>query len=342
MTRITLRAARDGDGDALTALALAAADTGAVRVAPHYLLDPLETTRALQPDAEWVLAEAEDRSVVGAGLIGFSDVEVEGKVVNHAHLSGLMVHPDHRRKGIAKALTEWRLDRAGPDAVVVAAIQSGNEGSFANARSWATQVFGTVLLPAFKVGPSKAPKGIEIRELQDDSEWEQVAAGLAEFERGWNLRVPETAVEIRDRLARTPFDTPVQWQFVAVEDGRVVGGYELHDNSRLSTLIIERVPPFLRAVNVFARIIPADGVIRNAAASRMWHVPGRPDVGRALWGHAGTAAAASGANALATQVDPRGPVAKLLPIRPWTVKGKLSAAVRSPVKLDEERLLGPL
>ena len=133
VTGYTLRAARDGDGPAITELALATADTGAVRVAPHYLHDPLETTRALQPEAEWVLAQAEDGSIVGAGIVAFADVEIEGKVYRGAHLSGLMVHPDHRRRGIAKALTEWRLERAGPDAVVVAAIQSGNKGSFANA-----------------------------------------------------------------------------------------------------------------------------------------------------------------------------------------------------------------
>ncbi len=60
-----------------------------------------------------------------------------------------------------------------------------------------------------------------------------------------------------------------------------------------------------------------------------------------LWGHASSVSATRGANAVSTQFDPRGPLAKLLPLRPWTVKGKLAAAVRSPVKLDEERLLGP-
>ena len=47
----TVRPARDGDGKALTELAAAAADTGAVRIAPHYLHDPLETSRVLRPDA---------------------------------------------------------------------------------------------------------------------------------------------------------------------------------------------------------------------------------------------------------------------------------------------------
>ena len=126
-----------------------------------------------------------------------------------------------------------------------------------------------------------------------------------------------------------------------MEGGRVVGGCELHDSTKLTALVIEHVPPVLRAMNLFMRVIPPDRVVRNVAVARLWHVSGRLDVGRALWGHASSVSATRGANAVSTQFDPRGPLAKLLPLRPWTVKGKLAAAVRSPVKLDEERLLGP-
>ena len=115
-----------------------------------------------------------------------------------------MVHPDRRRRGIATALTEWRLERAGPDAVVVAAIQSGNEGSFANARKWATQIFGALYVPVLEVERgAPLPANLELREPRDDAEWEQVAAGLDEYERGWNLRTPQAADAIRTRLARS-------------------------------------------------------------------------------------------------------------------------------------------
>jgi hypothetical protein len=83
---LTLRAAGDGDGTALTELATAAADTGSIRFAPHYLHDPLAITRALRPEAEWVLAEC-DGLVVGAGLVDFNDVEIEGGVYRCAHLA---------------------------------------------------------------------------------------------------------------------------------------------------------------------------------------------------------------------------------------------------------------
>jgi len=335
----SVRPAREGDGPGITALAAAAADTGAVRVAPHYLVDPLVVSRAMRPEAEWVIAEADDGLVVGTGTVDFSDVEIEGDVHRCAHLSNLMVHPDYRRRGIAGALTEWRLERAGPDAVVVAAIQSGNAGSFANAEKWATQIFGELVIPAFRAG-GRAPDGLEFRSPRDDGEWEQIMGGLAAFEREWNLRIPESVVEVRERLAKTPLDEPVARQLVAVESGQVVGGCELHEGGRLQTVVVEHIPAALRIVNIVARVVPPDRVVRPVTVARLWHLPGREDAGRALWAHARVAAASVG-NSLTTQFDPRGPLRHLVPVRPWTVKGKLAVAVRSPVRLSEERLLAP-
>jgi Acetyltransferase (GNAT) family len=251
-----------------------------------------------------------------------------------------MVHPDYRRRGIATALAEWRIERAGADAVIVAAIQSGNEGSLANARKWATQIFGTNVLPVFKVAPDGARGPLDVRVPESDAEWDQVAEGLAEYERGWNLRSPETAAEIRERLAKTPLDVPVQRQFVAVGAGQVVGGCELHEGGRLQTIVVEHMPRFLRLVNVFARVVPKDRIVRVSALARLWHVPGREDAGRALWAHARSAAAEAG-NSISAQFDPRGPLAELIPVRPWTTKGSVTVAVRSPVTLSEDRLLAP-
>jgi GNAT superfamily N-acetyltransferase len=340
MTGFSVRAAREGDGPGITALAAAAADTGAVRVAPHYLHDPLETSRVLRPEAQWAVAESDDGRVVGAGVVDFDRMEIEGEVYRCARLSSLMVHPEYRRRGVATALAEWRIDRAGGDGVVVATIQTGNEGSLANARKWASQVFGTQLIPVFKVSTKATRAGLELRAPQDDAEWEQVAGGLAAFERGWNLRIPETAADIRDRLAKTPLDVPVQRQLVAVESGEVVGGCELHEGGRLQTIVVEHMPALLRAVNVVARVVPKDRVVRVSAIARLWHAPGREDAGQALWAHARSAAAEAG-NSISAQFDPRGPLAQLIPVRPWTTKGSVTIAVRAPVTLSEERLLAP-
>src|SRR5262249_33130937 len=148
--RYELRPARTDDYEALVALAISSADTGAVRVAPRYLCNPVEAWAALKPDLEWVVAEAETGALIGAAQVTLGETEIEGERHPYAGLSGLMVHPDHRRRGVAAALTRWRLDRAGTDAVVAAAIQTGNVGSTANTRGWATQIFGRLAVPVFR------------------------------------------------------------------------------------------------------------------------------------------------------------------------------------------------
>ena len=335
----TLRPVRVDDFDALVALGTASADTGRIRVAPRYLRNPVEVWAALKPELQWVVAEAED-GLIGGGMVVLGETEVEGERYPSATLGGLMVHPAHRRRGIARALTEWRLERAGPDAVIAAAIQTGNEGSFANAKRWATQIFGTLTVPVFRAGGEPSPaRGLEIREPRDD-EWDAAAAGLAEFERGWSLRNPETGASLRERSAGAVSGDRLQRYQVAVGAGGVVGGFELFEQGRIQSVMVEHMPVSMRLVTRLLRMMPPDGEIRQASISRIWFAAGRDDVARALWTHA-RAIAAEGGNAIGTQYDARSPLRKLVPLKPWTPKGQVSVAVRSPVHLSEDRILSP-
>jgi GNAT superfamily N-acetyltransferase len=333
-----LREARLDDFESLAALAAASADTGRIRVAVRYLANPVEVTKALRPEVRWVVAEAEGE-LIGSGQVVLHEVEVEGELHPCATLGSLMVHPAHRRKGVATALTGWRLDLAGPAAVILAGIQTGNEGSLANANRWATQIFGTLLLPVFKVKPGASPpRGLELREPRNEREWDETAEGLAGFEQGWNLRVPRTGGSLRERASRTFAGERLRRYFVAVEGGRIVGGFELFEGARVEALFFEHLPLSLRALNLLVRVLPRGGDLRPSSISAVWYAPGREDVGGALWASARSLAAETG-NALGVQFDPRGPLAPLFEVRPWTPKGQLSVAVRSPVRLDEDRLL---
>ena len=249
-----------------------------------------------------------------------------------------MVHPDHRRRGVATALTEWRLERVTPETVVVAAIQHGNEGSIANARKWATQIYGKLVLTGFRASSRPPRSALEFREPRDDAEWDEAAAGLARFEEGWNLRTPETGASLRERAERTLAGERFQRYVVAVEDGRLVGGYQLQAGGRLASLVFEHVPITIRALNLLLRVIPRDRELRSNGLSRVWFV--NDHVAQDLWRHAGSLSTATG-NVIGTQFDTRGPLRKVFPLRPWTPKGEISVAVRSPVRLDEERLLSP-
>jgi GNAT superfamily N-acetyltransferase len=336
-----LRQAVPDDSEALVALARSSADTGAIRVAPLYLRNPVEVAAALNPSRIWVVADT-GSELIGGAQITLGETEVEGTVHPSATLSSLMVHPDHRRKGIAKALTQWRLERAGPDTVVAATIQSGNTASIANARSWASQIFGSLVIPVFRTrsGPADSD-GLDIRAPQTQAEWEQAAAGLAQFEKGWNLRTPETAASLRERAERElASGERIQRYVVALDGGRVVGGLEIFEGCQLQIVVVEHLPRALRALNTLARVIPSDGRIREVSISRFWYDTGRADVGRALWAHARSAADGVG-NAVTTQFDPRGPIGDVIRPKRWLPKGRVAVAVRSPVPLSEDRVLSP-
>jgi GNAT superfamily N-acetyltransferase len=312
-----------------------------VRIAPRYLCNPVDVWTALKPELEWVVAEAESGGLIGAAQVTLGETEVEGERHEYAGLSSLMVHPDHRRRGVAAALTRWRLDRAGPDAVVAAAIQAGNVSSVANARGWATQIFGRLTIPVFSAKPrSTIRPGLEIREPGRDDEWDRAAAGLEAFEPGWSLRAPTTSAAMRDRASRAFEGRRLQRYFIAIEGGEVCGGFELFEGAQLQTIVFEHAPLLLHALNLLVRVVPRDRELRENSLSRVWYLPGRDDVARALWEAARSAAAESG-NAVGMQVDLRTPLRRVLPVRPWTLKATASVAVRSPVRLDEDRFLSP-
>src|SRR5664279_3928854 len=65
--------------------------------------------------------------IVGSARLDLGTCRFEGAVVDYALLSELLVHPAHRRRGVAAALAQWRLARAaelaGDQVCVVAYVQ---------------------------------------------------------------------------------------------------------------------------------------------------------------------------------------------------------------------------
>lgn len=346
MSAVTLREMSERDGPRYAALLRASPDTGAVRFSPEYVHDPVQVIRALRPDTVGVVAETGDGDIVGAALISFGACEVEGAPRPYALLNALAVHPAFRGRGVASQLTRWRLERAkertGSDGAVLAMIQTGNAGSFANARKWATQIFGRIVTTAHPMRSRPPRTGrYEIREATE-ADWRRVADGVARFESGSNLRVRETAETLRAWTAAAPFGARFRHQLIAIDTrGHAVAGAAVAVQAELMRLRVEQVPPAIRLANLALRVIPPDRIARQLVVYRLWFEEGAEAGARAAWEHARWAYRER-ANTILTWFDARGRVAGVLPVRPWTPKTTATLAVRSSVRLDETRPLVPI
>lgn len=148
----TLRRLLPGDGPAMERLERQTPDTGALGFYTEYHHDLYETRMALQPRLMGAVAEAPNYDgLVGMALVTFGECMVEDEQRPYAYLTGLSVHPDFRRRGIATALATWRLEMArsrfGDEGVIFAGIQGGNVGSLRTAEKWSNAVLNSASYP---------------------------------------------------------------------------------------------------------------------------------------------------------------------------------------------------
>jgi GNAT superfamily N-acetyltransferase len=244
---VIVREARPEDEAGLAALAVASPDGGAVAFTPEQYVPAREIAREHEI-SECFVAEV-DGMVAGTGQLDIGTCRFEGDDVRYALLSTLRVHPDYRRRGIAARLTDWRLQRAvelaGHDVVVVAYIQAGNTVSVGNARRWATQVGGRIIVTPVPMRrrPPRPRAGLTVRPAAD-AELAEIAATIDahyaghDFARRWNQ------LRLTGWLAVSPFPDPVNHYLVVTDrSGRLLAGLGLHEEGRLSSLVIGHLRP---------------------------------------------------------------------------------------------------
>lgn len=210
-SKFVLRSMVPSDGPALSILYQASPDTGRIQIAPRYHLDAYVAFAAVRPRATGVVAEMDGfEGLVGAGFVDFGRCSFEGELRDYASLSGVVVHPDFRRKGIASRLAQWRVEFArehiGDRGVILTNIQEQNIGSFAVAKKWSRQFVGQVTTGAVSMRKKMPEKisGITVRRAERH-EFEAVAAGFNNFYHNYNLYEPQSAESLREWLEQSPF-----------------------------------------------------------------------------------------------------------------------------------------
>lgn len=345
--RYLLREEQPSDAGAVRRLGEASPDGGAVqfRVVEHAQM-PAEGD-GLTRGQRVVTVDRTTDGVIGSATMTTGRFHYEGRQRPFALLGALQVHPEHRQHGVGAALAQWRIARAeqvcGAAVVVVADIQKGNVASLAVARRWATSFSPPALtVPVTMRGkPGRTPTGVTIRQAHAE-DLPAVARGVTGFTTEQNFARIWTPDRLDAWLAWSPIAQPVRHYLVAADrNGTILAGIAIREEALLHTMELVRMPAGIRVANVFLRVVPKDGRLRNLVVEHLWFAPNAEDAAAALWQDVRWNWRTRGSNLVIT-IDPRSPVRSLLGLRPWTPTTSITTAVRADQPVDPSRLVAPI
>jgi len=343
---IRVRTASGADTAAIEAILEASPDGGAVRFNRERHVTLPAGHRGLHDRVIHVVAEADGApGPVGVARLALGECRFGGAWTRYALLSSLAVHPRHRRRGVAAALASHRIalarELAGDDVLVLANVQSGNQGSLAAARRWATSSGGRmVAIPVpMRARPPRGRPDLVLRPA-GDGDLEQVAEALTARPYDFGLRFD--AERLGGWLAASPLPDPVNHYLVVTDRaGRLLAGLGLREEGRLQSLVVQHAPLAIRLANRLVRVIPPDGRLRNVVADKVWFAPGRLAEARHLWQSVRWEWRGRGSTLLTTH-DPRGPVHAMVHAPRWFPATTATVQVRTTRPVREGAIIDPL
>ena len=341
----SLRTLEKTDGQAMAELDRQSPDTGAVAFSTVYLRDPYESLMLLHPGAIGVVATVAERpGIVGMGIMSPGRCNFESKLLPFAYLFSITVHPEYRRRGIASRIYSWLIDTArdasGDETIIIAGIQSGNEGSLRTARSWSTsleQRARTFMTP-MRRRPYAGSRAYTVRR-PEAVEWVEVARQQNAFYVGYDLYPPRTGAELMALHGNGDSVDCVREYLVAADSlNRPVAGLSLTDEGSIEQMRIEKLPSALRAANRLLGVFPANGAMRRLPIRDLWFAPGHERAVKVLW-ETVRWSWRDRADIMMTFVDPGSPLARLVPRSRFIPPGSGYVAIAAPSAPQEDRYL---
>lgn len=342
----TCRQMSPSDGHALRELFRASPDMGIVTLYTHFPINPYDALMMTRLRNIGMVAEHSQTGLIGAGVASFGHFQYEGQFRPYAFLHKLVVHPHHRRQGIATQLTQQLISCAhesiGNEGVIFGGIQTNNTASLALAKKLEFQLtgefYGSFVSTTHQ--PSPTLSGITVR-LGQPSDYETFVQRQNEFYEQYNLYPIETIESFQQWLTRTPLDAPFRHCYVATgENNKLVAGLTISEDYKISEVHFLHVPLLLSLLNKLLHIVPDDGIMRQIAVNRLWFEKGELESARYLWEQVRWEMHHKG-NTLLLYYDPRSPLKNLLQLPFYTPKGKLTLMVHGPVPMDKATLICP-
>lgn len=326
-------------------LILAGADTGKFRVSQKYQTDPFTAIMSIHPGSSGVVAESPRHpGFVGAGMVQLGRCRWEGRTVPYGLHNTLVVHPAFRRCGVAAGISTWResfaREQFGTEGgVTFGMIQQSNKGSELTARRWYRDLLANRLVVLAVRPRSRAPENapqFQVRQISPQ-EMEEVSVRLNGFHDTFNLYPPETAESLARWCGPSVFDTPHQtYHVVSDRSGNILAGLGLTENARLRKVVVERMPPAYEFLNRLLKAVPLDRTVSDLGLSRFWFTPGQAEAARHLFETVRWECRGKG-TFLMCPADRLSPIAKILPMHPWSIKTLCGVAVSSPSPASRNR-----
>ncbi len=327
------------DGPALDALIAASPDAGAIGFTYDYQADLLAVSKALANNLQCVASVLND-TVIGLVFGDFLQVQWAGQLRQAAHLSNLRVHPDFRRRGVARGLADWGMayvaEHLGPEAVVYGAVQEGNV-SLALARRYqfqATDLIQGGVIPVCPTPPKPRPELI-VR-TATGTDLPAIAEGMNNFYREHNLWSPVTPASLQGLLDQQIARVRPNQLYVVTRGSHILGGLSLSDRTQLVRMKVARAPGYVRLLGSLLGVLPEDGVLRALTVRRVWFAEGELDAGRYLWQLLRYQLRGRG-NCLGIAYDRRDKLADLFQVPFWLPLVKARYLVRATGPFDPER-----
>jgi len=342
----TVRAIAPQDGPAIRYLVEMSPDAGSFSVVYRSLFDPYEVTMALHPGSLGVVAEnPADHTLAGMAYVRVGTGRFHEKMRPLGWLYGLVVHPDHRRRGLATTLYFKALELArkaqGPDTLFLASVQEDNPASVRAAKTWATEFVEGRIRFLFARTTNRPPAplaGLRVR-AAGERDWEAYAEGTNKFHLESELAALVTADGLRAFHARQPFAFPLQTCLVAVgSDDRPAAGISVVFDGLVETGLYPDLPLVQRVLNSFLRFAPSNGVLKPLSVRDLWYRPGFEAAALQLWKTAAWELRDKG-NRLMAAVDPKSPLAAVLPNSSFLPYGGGLVALAADRTLDQTKTL---